>query len=358
MENQDCRTSTSWIAIYATMVPKAKIIAFLLCVLAVGLLYRITIKENTFNLKALFFPSRYYPDDLLSAGNGIMFVETTDRMEPPHLVLCSIESAARAYPDRPVVYFMKGLAEINSDIVRMSYPTLLSYDNIYFFPLRMNVLLNNTPLMPWYEKVNPKTERYWNHVSSDACRLALIYKYGGIYMDTDIITFRPIPEKNFLAAETSQMTGSAVLAFAPKHTIVWQFMEDFVNGYDGTVWGQQGPLLYNRILNRLYCKVPPFKGQEDIMCGTILFLNMERFFPVPGMQWETFFQVCEKLPTFNNSYALHLFNYANSNQRKVMVPGSNTMVEHLYKKYCPITYHAVLKGKPTYLKYMPIDKEK
>ncbi|OCT81146.1 alpha-1,4-N-acetylglucosaminyltransferase [Xenopus laevis] len=339
------------------MVPKIKIITVLLCMLAVILLYKVTIKENAFNLRTLFFPAKISPEDLLYAGNGIMFVETTDRMDPPHLVLCSIESAARVYPDRPVAFFMKGLTDINSaeDEVkpRMSYPTLLSYDNIYFFPLRMNELLNNTPLMPWYQKVNPKTEIYWNHVSSDACRLALIYKYGGLYMDTDIITFRPVPEKNFLAAEEPQMTGSAVLAFTPHHTIVWQFMEDFVNSYDGTIWGQQGPFLYNRILNKFYCKVPPFKGQEDIMCGTILFLNIERFFPVPVIQWKRFFEVCEKLPTFNNSYALHLFNYANRKDRKVMVPGSNTMVELLYKKYCPNTYQAVLGKKPTYLKYVP-----
>ncbi|OCT78906.1 alpha-1,4-N-acetylglucosaminyltransferase [Xenopus laevis] len=341
------------------MVPNIKIFIILLCLLAVGLLYRVTIKGKAFNIKdfrTLIFSAKITPERILYSGNGIMFVET-EKMDLPHYVLCSIESAARVNPDRPVAFFMKGLTDINSkedeDRARMSYPTLLPYDNIYFFPLTMNVLLNNTPLMHWYQKVNPKSGEYRNPVILDACKLALIYKYGGIYMDTDIITLRPVPEQNFLAAEESQLSTTAVFAFDRHQMIILQFMQEFVKSYDVTAWAQQGPFLFTRILNQFYCKVPPFKGKEDLKCGTILFLNTERFFPISRLEWKRFFEVKEKHPTFNNSYALNTFSYANRKENTMMVPGSNTLMEHIYKKHCPITYHAVLEKKTLYHKFGP-----
>lgn len=94
---------------------------------------------------------------ILSKGNGILFMETTDRMKPPSLALCAIESAARVYPDRPVVFFMKGLGDIMTEEdehrIRKHFPTFLPFDNIYFFPLKMEELFMYTPLLTWYKKV-------------------------------------------------------------------------------------------------------------------------------------------------------------------------------------------------------------
>lgn len=97
------------------------------------------------------------PYTILSRGNGILFMETTDRMDPPSLVLCAIESAARIYPDRPVVFFMKGLEDIMTEEdqhrMRKHFPSLSQFNNIYFLPLKMEELFMYTPLMNWYKKV-------------------------------------------------------------------------------------------------------------------------------------------------------------------------------------------------------------
>lgn len=102
--------------------------------------------------------SPFSANTILREGNGILFMETTDRMNPPSLVLCAIESAARVYPDRPVAFFMKGLEDITTEEdekrARQQFPTLSSYNNVYLFPLRMCTLFNNTPLKPWFDKVN------------------------------------------------------------------------------------------------------------------------------------------------------------------------------------------------------------
>ncbi|KAG8445548.1 hypothetical protein GDO86_010353 [Hymenochirus boettgeri] len=334
-----------------------QVVAILMLAVACGFLYKVTFyPHNAFRIIPFFYSSdeptinatskTLTPKEILQNGNGIIFIETTNRMEPPALVLCAVESAARVYPDRPVTFFMKGLPDINSkeDEIRAKqrFPILSFYDNVYIFPLRMEEIYNNTPLLPWYKKVNPDKEIHWIHVSSDGIRLALLWKFGGIYMDTDIISIRPIPLKNFLAAESALVSSNGVFGLCPSHAFAWKSMEDFVQNYNGAIWGHQGPALFTRILNKFFCTIPGFQSTEDVMCGNILFTNPVRFYPIPGPTWRRFYEVWDHLPAFNDSYALHLFNYANT-EHFTMVPGSNSLVDRLYKQYCPFTYGLVLK---------------
>ncbi|XP_072263725.1 alpha-1,4-N-acetylglucosaminyltransferase-like isoform X2 [Pyxicephalus adspersus] len=290
------------------------------------------------------------PFTILRKGNGILFMETTDRMEPPSLVLCSIESAARIYSDRPVVFFMKGLWDIitEEDVhrARKHFPTLLPYKNIYFFPLRLKELFMYTPLMPWYKKVNPKKEKYWSHVISDACRFAMMWKHGGIYMDTDVISIHPIPKDHFAAAESSRITSSSVFGLSPFHNVTWEFMENFVEEYKGWIWGHQGPGVFTRVIKKL-CGEIVFSFLVDNTCVNLTYFHPHRFYPILYTSWEQYFEVWKYPPTFTESFGLHLWNYKNK-KGITMVPGSNTLVENLYKKYCPFTYGAIVKNKTLY----------
>ncbi|CAJ0966607.1 unnamed protein product [Ranitomeya imitator] len=224
------------------------------------------------------------PSEILKEGNGIIYLETTDRMQPPPLVLCAIESAAR-------------LNSTNiEETVQRHFPVLSSLRNIYFFPLKMEELFIDTPLHSWYQKltglrgepflccvvsiegrcqtikrrwfgglglvltglrggpflccvvsiegrcqtikrrwfgglglvIDLQKQSHWTHVSSDACRLALIWKYGGMYMDTDIISIRVIPSEDFLAAQSSQFSSNGIFGFSTHHNFTQQCMEDFV----------------------------------------------------------------------------------------------------------------------------------
>ncbi|KAE8599866.1 hypothetical protein XENTR_v10017371 [Xenopus tropicalis] len=292
-------------------------------------------------------PPPISPAEVLRDGNGIIFIETTDRMKPPSLVLCTIESAARVYRHRPVVFFMEGLRDITAmrDALKR-LPTLSSFHNVHLFPLQMERLFHGTPLRRWYEKVNPERERYWTHVSSDGCRLALIWRHGGIYMDSDFISMRPIPTGNFLAAESSDFSSNGIFGLTPRHSFAWKGMESFVRNYRGAKWGHQGPQLFTRVLKQ-YCIAPRFQSTEDVKCGDISILKVKRFYPIPYESWSRYYEVWQNVPKFRDSYALHLWNYLNRGQ-KTMVPGSNTLVEHLYQLYCPTLYGALRRNESIY----------
>ncbi|XP_077344755.1 alpha-1,4-N-acetylglucosaminyltransferase-like [Lithobates pipiens] len=354
------------------MIKTLRIFLVMLFMAAAGFLYKVTYKGSNISYFSYIFienmghgtvnqsdgamtvgttkHSKFTAEDILSGGNNIIFLETSERLQLPSLVLCAIESAAQVYPDRSVVVFMKGLNHTDAEDrekVLSHYPSLLSLDNIHIFPLIMEDIFNNTPLFNWYKKINTTLERYWIHVSSDGCRLALIWKYGGMYMDTDIISMRPIPHMVFLAGESNQYSSNGVFGFSPHHNYTWTCMEDFVQNYDGNGWGHQGPHLFTRVLKTM-CTLPNFNNTEDIMCGNIPFLNPERFYPIKYYSWEKYYTVWKELPTFNQSYALHLWNFMN-HKHKSMLPGSNTLVEHLYQQHCPTTYAALQRNESIYI---------
>ncbi|KAM3930990.1 alpha-1,4-N-acetylglucosaminyltransferase-like [Leptodactylus fuscus] len=285
------------------------------------------------------------PKVILSKGNGILFVETTKRMEPTSLILCAIESAARAYPDRPVIFFMNGLSDIITEEdeknIRKNFPSLSSFNNVYFLPLRFEDLFTDTPLLSWYLQANPAQEPYWIHVLSDACRFSLLWTYGGIYMDTDIITIQPILIDHFVVAQTKIEFSSGVFGLSPQHALAWMFMENFVQNYQGKIWGHQGPGVVTRVLNKT-CAHTKINLNQDVKCGSLSFFYPDHFYPIPYQDWERYFKEWDDFPTFNTSYGLHLWNFMNTAQ-KTMVPGRNTLVEHLYKNYCPSVFDAEVK---------------
>ncbi|XP_053895753.1 alpha-1,4-N-acetylglucosaminyltransferase-like [Malaclemys terrapin pileata] len=327
------------------MLKEIQIVLWFLFVFVISIFYKLSLKSGCI-FSCMPIAKRFLtPEDVMSQSRSIIFVEITDRLEPLPLVSCSVESAARIYHDRPVVFFMAGLNNstwLDSNSTYPAFSLLSAMKNVFIFPFQMETLFQETPLLAWYHKVNAAQEKYWVHISSDASRLALIWKYGGIYMDTDVISMRPIPVANFLAAEASKVSSSGVFGFPHHHWFIWDCMNDFVQNYNGRIWGNQGPILMTRRLRAL-CNLTNFHNVEDQRCGNISFLHPQRFYPIPYPAWRQYYTVWKRSPDFNNSYALHLWNFMNQG-RKTAVAGSNTLVENLYKTYCPTTYKDLIQG--------------
>ena len=103
---------------------------------------------------------------------------------------------------------------------------------------------------------------------ADAVRLALLWREGGIYLDTDIIVLRPLNElRNAVAEEkwegSHRSLSNAVMAFEPHHPFLWACMEEFAAHFQPFgrarsfpellqlgLWGQNGPKLLDRVLKR------------------------------------------------------------------------------------------------------------
>ncbi|XP_069755461.1 alpha-1,4-N-acetylglucosaminyltransferase-like isoform X1 [Narcine bancroftii] len=279
----------------------------------------------------------------------IMFVETTDNMEPTPLAVCAVESAAHQNPDKQIYYFMKGFSGNLSQYPLPEYRgihLLSSLENVVILPLNAMELFEGTPLKSWYLKVNPEKEKYWIRVFSDACRLALIWKYGGTYLDTDIISLRPLPIANFLCPESRRSVSNGALGLLSlHHPFMWNCMLDFVANYIGDIWGQQGPRLITRMVKK-WCRIENlgiFSGKE---CNGISLWTTNRFYPIPHPNWMRYNAPWKKEDierTFSDTYGAHVWNSKNSGKRKAIIVGSGSLIEHFSKSYCSIAYKNLIQ---------------
>ncbi|CAK9164588.1 unnamed protein product [Ilex paraguariensis] len=97
---------------------------------------------------------------------------------------------------------------------------------------------------------------------SNLLRLCLLYKFGGIYIDTDVIVLKSFGNlRNAIGAQTIDLKtrnwsrlNNAVMVFDKEHPLVYKFIEEFALTFDGNKWGHNGPYLVSRVVSRMIGK--------------------------------------------------------------------------------------------------------
>ncbi|NXO04043.1 A4GAT galactosyltransferase, partial [Rhinopomastus cyanomelas] len=274
----------------------------------------------------------------------VFFVETSERTDPSYLYLftCSVESAARAHPGTRVVVLMKGLASGNASLPNHWGFSLLScFPNVEIRPLDVPELFSGTPLAEWYSRAQQRWEPYFLPVLSDACRIAIMWKFGGIYLDTDFIVLKNLKNlTNALGIQSPDLLNGAFLSFSAKHEFMELCMRDFVENYNGWVWGHQGPELLTRVFKR-WCPISSI--QHVLSCKGVSALSSEAFYPVRWEDWKRLFEAIsssELHELLKNTYALHVWNKLSHGTRLEIA--SQALLAQLYSQFCPAT-HAKMK---------------
>ncbi|CAM0914098.1 unnamed protein product [Alopecurus aequalis] len=127
----------------------------------------------------------------------------------------------------------------------------------------MAYLLDGTPAEGWLDKlcrgeVSPGTVAIGQNLAN-LLRLALLYKYGGIYMDADVVVLWPLTGlRNAIGAqEVDAVTGewtvlnNAVLVFDRGHPVMRDFIAEFAATFDGSKWGHNGLHMVSRVAERV-----------------------------------------------------------------------------------------------------------
>jgi hypothetical protein len=76
--------------------------------------------------------------------------------------------------------------------------------NVHVTPIDDSSICADTPAEKFHQKfmaTTVKTSRYGIAELSDLLRSCIIYKFGGTYVDSDIILFKPFPDQNFVAKQ-------------------------------------------------------------------------------------------------------------------------------------------------------------
>ncbi|KAK9069968.1 hypothetical protein SSX86_010366 [Deinandra increscens subsp. villosa] len=124
-----------------------------------------------------------------------------------------------------------------------------------------NFLFKNTPAKNWYKRIKNGSrdpgEIPLAQNLSNLIRLVVLYRYGGVYLDTDFIPLNDFNGlRNSIGAQSVDQFGNwtrlnnAVLVFDKKHPLLYRFIEEFASTFDGNRWGFNGPYLVSRVVER------------------------------------------------------------------------------------------------------------
>lgn len=130
---------------------------------------------------------------------------------------CAIESAAKLNPKWDVFVLFASPTGITNDsnFIPPIVNALQSYSNIYFRNINLWTYSSNTPLANWFLSDKLFLSQYLNSHVSDFLRYVSLYKFGGTYLDLDVIvqkTFENI-KSNYAGAESENFVAAGVINF-------------------------------------------------------------------------------------------------------------------------------------------------
>eukprot|EP00946_MAST-07B_sp_MAST-7B-sp1_P002521 g2521.t1 len=186
-----------------------------------------------------------------TAREDIFFVHTSSETELSMVSSCAVESAARFNPDTRVVLHSNTWTD---QAIRHLPP------NVQIRRFDLPRLFHGTPLMGWFRDAARWKRGFPLNNLSNGIRLALLLKYGGTYLDTDMIVVKNLAQsvfRNAVGVEADEgelekilhMEGNyglnintaAFINFNKENAFVDLLVDRFVKEFAGDVWGWNGP---------------------------------------------------------------------------------------------------------------------
>ncbi|CAN8008825.1 unnamed protein product, partial [Ixodes pacificus] len=136
-----------------------------------------------------------------SQPRNIFFLETSGRGNLTRRMSCAVESAALHHPKWTVSL----LNAENSEKPRSPSPffdLLRGIPNVDIRSIKLSEVLEGTPLSSWNFSGALRSSPYRAVHLADVLRLAVVYKYGGVYLDLDIVVLRSLEDLHNCVSQT------------------------------------------------------------------------------------------------------------------------------------------------------------
>ncbi|EOA34094.1 hypothetical protein CARUB_v10021594mg [Capsella rubella] len=154
---------------------------------------------------------------------------------------------------------------------------------------------------------------------SNLLRLVLLYKYGGIYLDTDVIVLKPLTSlHNVIGAQTVDAVtrkwsrlNNAVLIFDKNHPLLKRFIDEFSRTFNGNKWGHNGPYLVSRVIARINIAPSSDLGFSVLPPSAFYpvdWTRIKRFYRAPTNETEANWLRMRLTHLRKNTFAVHLWN--------------------------------------------------
>lgn len=205
----------------------------------------------------------------------------------------------------------------------------------------LDELLKDTPThifaSVWFEW--KKTKFYPTHFS-ELVRLAALYKYGGIYLDTDIVVLKPLFSLNNTVGLEDELGGNnlngAVMAFRKHSPFILECLAEFYSTYDDTHLRWNGADLLTRVgrsflaKRNLSNKQMELKLQPSFVFFPISRGNIISFFTAPATETKRALHDGLFKRVLNESLTFHFWNSLTS----ALIPEPDSLVARLINHPC------------------------
>jgi lactosylceramide 4-alpha-galactosyltransferase len=167
-----------------------------------------------------------------------------------------------------------------------------------------------------------------------------LWKYGGTYLDLDVVLLRPLTGlKNYAGAESKGYIGAGVLNMERGSQLAMDCVDDNRQTFKGSEWCSSGPGVITRVANRL-CGVKEVEEMTLEKClGKFEVRPPYEFYPIPYPSWQLYYDEATANSTMDmlhKSYAVHVWNKLSS-QAQVRV-GSRQPYGLIAAEHCPKVY--------------------
>lgn len=177
--------------------------------------------------------------------------------------------------------------------------------------------------------------------TSDVLRYLMLWRYGGTYLDTDVIVRKKLDSvpPNFACQDVANHVNGAILNFDNSREgrrLAEKFMKDLLQNFNGSDWGSNGPLLITRVLHKL-CQADDTSAMvEKESCDGFHVLPRNYCYPITGVKWEKLFNETFSemaMETSKDSMVVHFWN--NLSKHYELRINSTAAYVQLAKLHCP-----------------------
>ena len=277
--------------------------------------------------------------------------------EVPKSSLCAAESLVRALRSSPsgpatvVLWARKKeafLAEFRETLSAIAGEATNGTVTIRVERLSVPEMLKDTPMglmSDWGKK-------YVEQNKANAVRLAIVYKFGGAYLDTDVIVVKnprahSFAPKNVVIEERPMRLNNAAFQFERGHPFLGAVMDRFVSNFKA-IWGNNGP----RVFTDVYSASCNFTNSN--ICKDITMIDQYHTGPIgyrdaSQVFIETHCDDCDwrnRTSLQPTTTLVHLYNKRIDYARRLFCYNytySTTVLAAMQREACPLVYAAITR---------------
>lgn len=292
-------------------------------------------------------------------NSSIFFLETSGETCLTARQACSIESAARTNPDAIISVYMEinrptKQGRIKVDLAgqqrNCAITKRLFHDwenNVKLVRQDLMEHLRNTSLWRLYQNGLLNQSSHPLMHKSDAVRVAMLWKYGGLYLDLDCLVFRPLyclQNTVGLVDFLPNWVENGVMAFQAGHPFIKFLMRYMVFAFKPDEYISLGPATLTDAI-KYFCDRTELPAEEWFECknSSMILQSPRAFYAINNRRQNAFYHP-EADPAdfeeFRYSYLSHIYDAGNGRT----VP-SESLYGLLAKEFCPTTYYLAFESE-------------